>query len=257
MSILDSTVSGNTTGGFPDQAGSGGINNAGLLIVFDSTITDNGRSFLGAGGIANNGSTAVLLRGSIVAGNNVDCAGPVDSDGDNLDGDGSCNLGEPGDQTADPLLGPLQDNGGPTFTHEPLPDSPAVDAATRDCPPPFVDQRGVPRPQGPACDIGSVELGVPEPAVFGDWNCSGGLDGADGMPLLHFLAELQFEPPQLCPEAGDSVLVDGEARLWLDSDCDGAPSLDDVLSNFLAAAGLPPEPAGDCPRLGDPILLLK
>ena len=30
--------------------------------------------------------------------------------------------------SGDPMLGPLQDNGGPTFTHKPLPGSPALDA---------------------------------------------------------------------------------------------------------------------------------
>src|SRR5262249_2529243 len=65
----------------------------------------------------------------------------------------------------------LADNGGPTFTQTLVTGSPAIDAspADSDCPP--TDQRGVPRPQGPACDIGAVELvpGVANPAeVCGD-----------------------------------------------------------------------------------------
>jgi hypothetical protein len=56
----------------------------------------------------------------------------------------------------DPRLGPLADNGGPTRTHALLLGSPAIDAAsTPDCP--TTDQRGVLRPQGAACDIGSYE----------------------------------------------------------------------------------------------------
>jgi hypothetical protein len=56
----------------------------------------------------------------------------------------------------DPKLGPLADNGGPTRTHALLLGSPAIDAAsTPDCP--TTDQRGVLRPQGAACDIGSYE----------------------------------------------------------------------------------------------------
>ncbi len=56
----------------------------------------------------------------------------------------------------DPKLGPLALNGGPTRTHALLLESPAIDAAsTPDCPP--TDQRGVLRPQGAACDIGSYE----------------------------------------------------------------------------------------------------
>jgi hypothetical protein len=50
----------------------------------------------------------------------------------------------PGDQiNTDPLLGPLQDNGGPTLTHEMLNGSAAIDAGDpKFTPPPFYDQRG-------------------------------------------------------------------------------------------------------------------
>jgi hypothetical protein len=51
----------------------------------------------------------------------------------------------------------LGDHGGPTPTIVPDATSPAVDAIpTASCPAP-VDQRGVHRPKGPACDIGAVE----------------------------------------------------------------------------------------------------
>jgi hypothetical protein len=57
---------------------------------------------------------------------------------------------------ADPKLGPLQDNGGPTDTFALLAGSAAVDAATAPgCL--AVDQRGVPRPVGGACDAGAFE----------------------------------------------------------------------------------------------------
>ena len=53
-------------------------------------------------------------------------------------------------------LGPLANNGGPTLTHLPLPDSPSIDfGSDADCP--TTDQRGVVRPQGAACDVGAVE----------------------------------------------------------------------------------------------------
>ena len=62
-----------------------------------------------------------------------------------------------GNLTADPLLGPLQDNGGFTLTQVPGPGSPAIDAGDpANCS--GVDQRGVARPQGPRCDIGAVEV---------------------------------------------------------------------------------------------------
>jgi hypothetical protein len=55
----------------------------------------------------------------------------------------------------------LAANGGSTQTHALVPWSPAIDTVTEDCPPPARDQRRVPRPQGPACDIGAVELEQP------------------------------------------------------------------------------------------------
>jgi predicted outer membrane repeat protein len=58
----------------------------------------------------------------------------------------------PGIDFADPLLGPLQDNGGPTPTMALLPGSPALGAGA-DCP--ETDQRGVAREGG--CDIGAYQ----------------------------------------------------------------------------------------------------
>jgi len=58
--------------------------------------------------------------------------------------------------SADPNLGPLQDNGGPTPTHALQTGSPAVDAGFNRCL--ATDQRGVGRPQGPRCDTGAFEL---------------------------------------------------------------------------------------------------
>lgn len=54
---------------------------------------------------------------------------------------------------ADPLLGPLQNNGGPTETRAPLPGSPAIGARTAGCS--GVDQRGVARTK--PCDLGAYE----------------------------------------------------------------------------------------------------
>ena len=56
----------------------------------------------------------------------------------------------------DPRLGALANNGGPTRTHALESGSPAIDAASAaGCT--ATDQRGVSRPQGEACDIGSYE----------------------------------------------------------------------------------------------------
>ena len=59
----------------------------------------------------------------------------------------------------DARLRPLGANGGPTETVPLLPGSPALDRTPAGtCPPLAVDQRGITRPQGPACDAGAYEL---------------------------------------------------------------------------------------------------
>ena len=65
-----------------------------------------------------------------------------------------------GVQLPDILAPVLADNGGDTLTHALVPGSPAVDAVPTDCGPPVTDQRGVPRPQGAACDIGALEVAL-------------------------------------------------------------------------------------------------
>ena len=97
--------------------------------------------------------------------------GTVTSHGYNLSNDdGGGYLTGPGDQiNTDPLLGPLQDNGGPTFTHALLPGSPAIDAGDPNfIPPPFNDQRDCPfdRVFNGRIDIGSFETQPPRPRVL-------------------------------------------------------------------------------------------
>ncbi len=62
--------------------------------------------------------------------------------------------------TADPMLGSLADNGGSTKTMALLLGSPAIDAGSAtNCP--STDQRGVARPHGSGCDLGSYEYEPP------------------------------------------------------------------------------------------------
>jgi uncharacterized repeat protein (TIGR01451 family) len=76
--------------------------------------------------------------------------------GHNLENGSTCMLTDPTDIHANPLLGPLANNGGPTDTHALLAGSPAIDAGdSANCPSP--DQRGVSRPQAEGCDIGAFE----------------------------------------------------------------------------------------------------
>jgi len=89
---------------------------------------------------------------------------PPTDQGHNLSSDGTCFTPSTtnGDITADPKVGPLQNNGGPTDTMALLDGSPAINAADNAlCP--ATDQRGIARPQpaGGVCDIGAYEATPP------------------------------------------------------------------------------------------------
>lgn len=70
----------------------------------------------------------------------------------------------PTDLIADPLLGPLADNGGETDTMALRFGSPAIDAGDPvRCP--ATDQRGFARPVGAGCDIGAFEFAPEKPTI--------------------------------------------------------------------------------------------
>ncbi|HSN74097.1 MAG TPA: choice-of-anchor Q domain-containing protein, partial [Anaerolineae bacterium] len=157
------TVSNSTFSGNRSNYGDGG---GGIYSGYNSTLTVSNSTFTGnsanrdGGGISHVGSDTVTLQNTIVANSpsGGNCTGVITDGGGNLSyPDTSC----PG-VNADPLLGPLQDNGGPTWTMEPGPGSPAInagDAAACATPPVNnLDQRGVIRPVGPRCDMGAVEV---------------------------------------------------------------------------------------------------
>ncbi len=170
--ITNTTISGNTA----LQRGGGVINFDGLSVIEHSTITNNTAPSGFGSGVASVGSASTLTEvlSTIISANpgtDVDVGQPnnsFDSKGYNLIGDGNATgaFNQTGDTTGvtDPKLGALSDNGGPTQTHALLTGSPAIDAGPPTdgdpiaCPPPDTDQRGVSRPQGSACDIGSFEL---------------------------------------------------------------------------------------------------
>ena len=180
LTIVNSTISGNSAGDF-----GGGI--AGYATIVDSTISGNsvgnrgggifgsadirnstlsGNSAASGGGIYNFGGLQIsdtILNAGASGENIFNYNGTVTSHGYNVCSDnGGGYLNGPGDQiNTDPLLGPLQDNGGPTLTHAPLPGSPAIDAGDPNfTPPPYYDQRGpcYRRVYGRRIDIGSVEI---------------------------------------------------------------------------------------------------
>jgi CSLREA domain-containing protein len=181
VNVTQSTLSGNSA-----QQGGGIEVDASSLTVVNSTLTANTTTMTGNGGaiqtyacgtgtvsystITGN-STAlnlscsdVQLTGTIVAASTgtANCIGsaPTESYGYNLDSGTSCGFSKSTDlNSTGPDLGPLANNGGPTKTELPQPGSPVVNAggsSANGCP--STDQRGDPRPSGPACDIGSVEV---------------------------------------------------------------------------------------------------
>lgn len=159
--VVNSTVSGNTGG-----SGAGIYQTGGTLSLINVTIASNSATSFGslvilgtaqvrnslfanpAGAVANNCS--VLLETALTdLGNNLEFPGT------------GCAFNLPSDLRADPLLGPLADNGGPTRTHALLANSPAANAGddvTCAAPPVGgVDQRGSGRPKESDCDIGAYE----------------------------------------------------------------------------------------------------
>ena len=104
-------------------------------------------------------SAGSLLINDIVAANSPsNCSGIVSDLGHNLSSDGSGGFTNSSLTNTDPKLGLLTHNGGPTLTMALLCGSPAIDAGDTAAAPP-TDQRGFPRPAGPAADIGAYEYG--------------------------------------------------------------------------------------------------
>jgi hypothetical protein len=182
VQVDSSTLSGNSGGGiFADPWSQ--------LVVTNSTLSDNGVAvtnydFIFTSSISNStlnesstsGTDISNATGVLTIDNTVLKAGPpghsivnfgtVTSLGYNLSSDdGGGYLNGPGDQiNTDPMLGPLQNNGGPTSTHELLPGSPAINAGDPNfVPPPYYDQRGpgFDRIRGNRIDVGSFEVQNP------------------------------------------------------------------------------------------------
>jgi hypothetical protein len=185
--VRDSTISGNSA----LNSGAGGIGAIGPITVSNSTVVDNEAGHLGGGGVFSDTSVTLIYAtvvgnrvtaaaanliaptltafGSVVAlpaGGTGNCIATTTANGFNYSDDSTCGFAEGGD----PLLAPLEDNGGPTLTRAPLATSPLVGAIPTDsCQADgaagiTTDQRGVTRPQGLACDIGAVDVvGSPTP----------------------------------------------------------------------------------------------
>jgi CSLREA domain-containing protein len=182
LTLTNSTLSGNIA----SRDGGGLYANGGQVQLFNATIADNhvlvplGTFYPGVGGGLYITATAVVTAQNLLLADNThrngadlpepdDCFGLLNSLGFNLiETTTHCTIigTSTGNVTGqDPVLGPLQNNGGATQTRRLLPGSPAIDAGqTPFCSddvgaPIATDQRGFRRPIGPRCDIGAVEVG--------------------------------------------------------------------------------------------------
>lgn len=170
VTAVNSTISDNVVhvpGALLDNGGGG-------IFVFGRpasllSVTLAGNSAMGstvdAGGALYREDAVVTTRDTLFAGNTADldanCFGHLKSRGHNVEDADTCGLGAAGDKKSTPItLGPLASNGGPTRTRAIFANGPAFDAGAG-CP--RLDQRGVVRPKGAACDVGAFELaGVPD-----------------------------------------------------------------------------------------------
>ncbi|HEX3897008.1 MAG TPA: IPTL-CTERM sorting domain-containing protein [Rudaea sp.] len=186
IALADTTVSGNSAsgsdyvaGGVAQSSSDEGSAKYGV-VTLNSTISGNSATGTGtnlSGGVVLGGATgygAAYFVNSIVDGNtasrgttrNVDVIGSsrVQAKYSLFGTELQATLSGNGNVfAADPKLGPLADNGGPTQTRALLAGSPAIDAGNNDAATNFqYDQRGpgFPRIVGPTVDIGAFEGGT-------------------------------------------------------------------------------------------------
>ena len=180
MTITNSTLSDNTA----SRVGGGIYAEGGRIKLFNSTIADNRVVVPNnipdggvGGGVLITGTGVIVVQNALIADNTDSFHGGLQVADDCYDLYASyylysfatnlikatsyCNID--GNTLAvisgqSPKLGPLQNNGGSTWTRLPLTGSPAIDNGDNAaCPP--IDQRGWHRPIGVSCDIGAVEVG--------------------------------------------------------------------------------------------------
>jgi len=179
VQVLNSTISANIASNFGGGVYNHGTAGNATMQIANSTFSENvaielGESIynfdqFGMGDAVASFANTIFKHN--VSGNFFNNGGTMTSLGYNISSDNASGyLTGPGDQiNTDPLLGPLQDNGGPTFTHELLPGSPAIDTGDPNfTPPPLYDQRGpgYPRVVNGRIDKGSFEVqtgGTPTP----------------------------------------------------------------------------------------------
>ncbi len=233
ISIANSTISGNTALG-----PGGGLNinssNGNHVKLTHSTVTNNTTVSGNGGGVYSygypSGQLAMELKNSIISGNvdnggqNNDCrrdnSGIYTSHNYNLVGSaGQCQASESNDQeTTNPMLDALADNGGPTQTHALQQYSPAIDnGACADIDSNVVseDQRGDirPYPGGSDCDIGAFELNR-FPCSRPEWDEGCTFFENFGCPQSKYCDNDYDETQYLCTAVLGCTSLDDNSKSW-------------------------------------------
>ncbi|MCE9556896.1 MAG: hypothetical protein K8T91_26410 [Planctomycetes bacterium] len=163
LSVINSTISGNTVTNSNATAGNGqgiyayagtigsvgvptGVGTAATVSLRNSILGQTSNTVTDYFGLNNGGTLTQSAGVTNLIRNNSGYTGGVFSN-------------------ADPLLGVLANNGGPTFTMLPGGGSPAIANGTSGSPTPSTDQRGNPR--GAVVDIGSVQISAAASATMG------------------------------------------------------------------------------------------
>ena len=169
LAVVNSTIAGNTA------TDSGGGIQANSVSLENVTLARNRGGPSGGGNLYLQGAESLhdtLIVGGTLTGatgtENCFIQGQV-VESHNLEDRNQCGFHGTGDQVnvAAPHVGTLKDNGGPLPTMALLPGSAAINGGDpggctdADANPLTTDERGVPRPQGPRCDIGAFEFARP------------------------------------------------------------------------------------------------
>ncbi|MEM7704787.1 MAG: choice-of-anchor Q domain-containing protein [Pseudomonadota bacterium] len=144
--------------------GSRGIQVRTKLELLNSTVSVTQGIGVRFGSSEAEGRIANSIVVSELEGDCIESNATIVENSHNIYTDGDCTSNQDSLLFTDPLLGPLQDNGGPTLTRMPLPTSPAIDAGSAFCQ--ALDQRYFNRTDG-LCDIGAVEVGATD-ELFSD-----------------------------------------------------------------------------------------
>jgi CSLREA domain-containing protein len=187
LDVVNSTIGNNSA-----NTDGGGFYSSNATYLRNTTVVNNDADHdrdqnggIGGGIYAVPGSLFGVVN-SLIAGNTLldapiynDCSGLLNASGRNLffllnDTGTGCNfIGAGIGLVSLNTLGPLQDNGGPTWTHALLAGSEAINAtiAGDGCTDQgggnlTMDQRGAPRIAGPRCDVGAFEFGANVSPIF-------------------------------------------------------------------------------------------